>query len=200
MAVSGLTIACGGTASSVRTERLDASTYALECQAPLSRCLVEADTLCRGAPYVVLTGHDRRDLYGSSDGPSQVEVRSSTATIRCDPGRRFSDGSATPGVEKLLPPSAGVATASPSGSGASPPAGAPPAAPSAPSSSAAAAVSAAPPPSADARVCIPGATQQCVGPGACSGGQACLPDGSGFGPCDCGTATGSAGAPTGKQN
>jgi len=36
------------------------------------------------------------------------------------------------------------------------------------------------------QACVPGATQRCVGPGACAGGQACLPDGSGFGPCDCG--------------
>jgi hypothetical protein len=42
-------------------------------------------------------------------------------------------------------------------------------------------------PEAPARACVPGATQACVGPGACSGGQACLNDGSGFGPCDCGT-------------
>lgn len=36
------------------------------------------------------------------------------------------------------------------------------------------------------RVCIPGQSQLCYGPGACKGGQACLPDGSGFSPCDCG--------------
>ena len=34
--------------------------------------------------------------------------------------------------------------------------------------------------------CTPGATQACVGPGACAGGQACLSDGTRFGPCDCG--------------
>jgi hypothetical protein len=34
--------------------------------------------------------------------------------------------------------------------------------------------------------CIAGATQACVGPGGCSGGQACRPDGLGFGSCDCG--------------
>lgn len=37
--------------------------------------------------------------------------------------------------------------------------------------------------------CVPGATQSCVGPAGCVGGQACLPDGSGFSPCDCGGAT-----------
>lgn len=39
-----------------------------------------------------------------------------------------------------------------------------------------------------AAVCTPGATQKCVGPGACDGGQVCLPDGRGFGACDCGGA------------
>lgn len=43
--------------------------------------------------------------------------------------------------------------------------------------------------------CVPGATQACVGAGGCSGGQACLKDGSGFGPCDCGPAPAAAAAP-----
>lgn len=44
-------------------------------------------------------------------------------------------------------------------------------------------------------VCIPNETRICYGPGACEGGQACEADGSGWGPCDCGTGTdGGAGA------
>lgn len=43
-------------------------------------------------------------------------------------------------------------------------------------------------PAAPAHVCTPGATQTCVGPGACQGGQICLARGEGFGPCDCGSA------------
>jgi hypothetical protein len=39
---------------------------------------------------------------------------------------------------------------------------------------------------APSTACTPGTTQHCVGAGACSGGQACLADGSGFAPCDCG--------------
>jgi hypothetical protein len=35
--------------------------------------------------------------------------------------------------------------------------------------------------------CTKGETRACVGAGACKGGQACLPDGSGFGSCDCGS-------------
>lgn len=34
--------------------------------------------------------------------------------------------------------------------------------------------------------CTPGATQKCVGAGACDGGQICKEDGSGYGMCDCG--------------
>jgi hypothetical protein len=36
------------------------------------------------------------------------------------------------------------------------------------------------------RVCVPGVTQACLGPGACSGAQACLPNGTAYGQCDCG--------------
>lgn len=35
-------------------------------------------------------------------------------------------------------------------------------------------------------VCRPGETQRCIGAGACEGGQACAPDGTRYGPCDCG--------------
>jgi len=38
------------------------------------------------------------------------------------------------------------------------------------------------------RLCVPGATQECLGPGACRGAQACSSDGDGYGPCDCGNA------------
>jgi hypothetical protein len=36
------------------------------------------------------------------------------------------------------------------------------------------------------RQCTPGATQMCVGPGGCVGGQACSANGQGFDPCVCG--------------
>lgn len=42
------------------------------------------------------------------------------------------------------------------------------------------------PPSAPKERCTPGATQACLGPGACQGAQACRDDASGFLPCDCG--------------
>ncbi len=47
-----------------------------------------------------------------------------------------------------------------------------------------------------AKTCTPGITQRCFGPGACEGAQSCLPNGSGWGACDCGLAqdAGAAGA------
>lgn len=46
-----------------------------------------------------------------------------------------------------------------------------------------------------ALLCTPGATQRCVGKGACEGGQSCLPDGSGFGPCECADSAPASSAP-----
>jgi hypothetical protein len=58
----------------------------------------------------------------------------------------------------------------------------------APKSAASSEASAAPaPPSRPP--CVPGSTQACTGVGACAGGQVCRPDGAGFGPCECGTAS-----------
>ena len=39
---------------------------------------------------------------------------------------------------------------------------------------------------AGATACIAGSTRECVGPGACRGGQMCRDDGSGWSGCDCG--------------
>lgn len=48
-----------------------------------------------------------------------------------------------------------------------------------------AAPKAAPPPKQ--KLCAPGSTQRCVGPGACEGGQSCNAEGTGYSSCDCGT-------------
>lgn len=39
------------------------------------------------------------------------------------------------------------------------------------------------------QACVPGSTQECTGPGGCKGGQSCNTLGSGFTPCDCGSAS-----------
>jgi hypothetical protein len=43
-------------------------------------------------------------------------------------------------------------------------------------------------PAQPGQACTPGATQACVGPGGCQGGQFCTPDGMAFSSCDCGKA------------
>lgn len=54
----------------------------------------------------------------------------------------------------------------------------------------------APAPPAAPRVCVPGATQACVGPAGCSGGQACSADGTRYGDCNCGSAAAPSSAAT----
>jgi hypothetical protein len=51
------------------------------------------------------------------------------------------------------------------------------------------------PASAPRSACIPGATQACVGPAGCSGGQVCASDGARFDACDCGPAQAAPAAP-----
>jgi hypothetical protein len=48
-------------------------------------------------------------------------------------------------------------------------------------------------------ICRPGETQRCVGPAACSGGQACTADGMSFGPSDCGEPASGHAASTGNS-
>jgi len=55
------------------------------------------------------------------------------------------------------------------------------------------------PPPQSTPVCTTGETRACVGPGACQGGQSCLPDRNGFGACDCGPAPAPAPVPNGAN-
>ncbi len=128
----------------------------LRCGASLDGCVQHAAELCKNRGYVVLSGMSKRQLYGAELGVSQVEVRESELDIACADARGD------------LP---SVLSAQPVTSSAAPLV---PAAPAAIGSG--------------ARVvsCTPGATQRCVGAAACAGGQACLPDGSGYAVCDCG--------------
>jgi hypothetical protein len=119
------------------------------------------DDYCKGASFEVLYGHDEQHLYGSPG--SEVESRTSRAVVHC----------LGPHAKPVAAPARALPAAS--------------AAP-APADAAAPASAAVRPPAA--RACVPGSTQVCVGPGACSGGQACLADGTGFSPCDCGVPAG----------
>jgi hypothetical protein len=148
-------VACGGS-SAARSREVSPGTWELDCSSSIGRCTDEANRLCGGRGYDIVSGYDRAKVYGHEAGESQVEVRMSSLTVVCND----KDG------KSRLPPDA---TTTPP---AAPPAVVPPAAPASASSR--------------SLLCTPGTTQRCFGAGACEGGQSCLADGSGFGPCDCG--------------
>lgn len=131
--------------------------YRLACQGPLSECLLRAEELCKShGGYVVASARDIHELLGHEQGQSQVEVRKSEALVYCG----NSDPSfQRPIVETVQEPVRSLADdkATVQASEAS-----------------------------AHRACVPGATQSCIGPGGCKGGQACAADGARFEPCNCG--------------
>jgi len=140
----------------VSAERRADGTEHLRCRMALPACLVEAERLCQGRHYFVLRAVDEHDYRGGSQ--FRTDTRTSEAIVRCGPAMAWPLG--------VDPTALPAETAAPG------------AAPMAPTR--------APAPSAPPRACVPGSTQGCVGPGACRGGQSCLADATGFGPCDCG--------------
>jgi hypothetical protein len=146
--------------------RLPNGAERLRCHTTLPECLAHADALCKGASYEVLYAKHERSVFGTDQ--SQVEGHSSVAEIHClGPHEK-------PLPAGTDPSSDAASTTTDSGKPSA-------ASTAAPVSSTPPAVAPAPP-----ATCVPGATQTCVGPGACAGGQSCLSDGSGFGACDCG--------------
>ena len=139
--------------------------YSLSCKGPLSDCLHHAERLCRDEGYTVREARSVRERLGGETGQSQVIIEKSDATIYC--------GNSAPHPELRLQRETELPAD---------PAGTPPK-PTTPSP----AVAAAPLAPAATHVCVPGATQACVGPGGCSGGQACSADGARFGDCNCGS-------------
>lgn len=164
--------------SNHEAQRLPDGSVVLECNLSLRTCLAEAERLCREESYTVLAANHVVRHYGADTGDSKVVLRSSSARVRC-----LSRGAEPPSVteDRHLKPAKAPATSTAQPrrvTSAPPPPANEKAAPRAAESSAPAKV----------LVCVPGASQACVGPGGCQGGQVCLADGSGLGPCDCGAA------------
>ncbi|MEO8905200.1 MAG: hypothetical protein ABI488_22175 [Polyangiaceae bacterium] len=143
--------------ASVPAARRADGSWHLKCGASLAACVQRAGELCKDRGYLVLGGMSKKELYGAELGVSQVEGREAELDIAC--ASRRGD---LPTLLSAQPASSVV----------------PPTVPAAPVTL----TSSAP----RAGSCTPGATQRCVGAGACAGGQACLPDGSGYAACDCG--------------
>jgi hypothetical protein len=159
--VGALAAGAAGCAHAVVVEKRDDGTVRLRCATALPACLdAGARTACQGTHYVVLRAVDELNVRGSVT--TSLEDRSSGAIIQCGPEHTWGAlGKPLEDLDKVVAPS--------------------PAAAAAASSSAAGAPAA-------SSACMPGTTRVCVGPAACQGGQACLPSGAAFGPCDCGNA------------
>jgi len=155
--VSTLSALSACSSAAVPAARRADGSWHLQCSGSLVECVQRASDLCRDRGYVVLGGKSQKELYGAELGISQVEERKAELDIVCADHRG------------QLPT---VLSAQAASSAAVPP----------PTPTPVTTASSAPRTSA----CTPGATQRCVGAGACQGGQACLPDGSGFASCDCG--------------
>lgn len=140
-----------------RPVRLGEGSYSLSCKGPLTNCLKHAERLCKDEGYTVSEARDVQERAGSASGQSQVVIQKSDATIHC-------------GAQAARPPIE-LKRAEPLPA----PTAAPPLPPAAPA-----------PAPKPAPLCVPGSTQACIGPAGCSGGQACLPDGSGYETCNCG--------------
>src|SRR5687767_5926837 len=147
----------------LEVSRLPNDANHLRCQSSLAECLSHADALCKGSSYEVLYAKEVRHVFGTDQ--SQVQGQTSEAEVHCL-GLHAKSARAVTGP---------VADGSAGSAGA----------PAAAATSVAAPAPATPP---ARHACVPGATQTCVGPAACAGGQACLSDGSAFGACDCGKA------------
>jgi hypothetical protein len=146
------------TPRAVTIERRPDGMTHLTCKTSLQVCLNEAEALCGHRNYAVTRAFDSHELKGDSTYP--LDVRTSEAFVCCVLGSGWGDMNHDPMAAPLCP---APATAPPA---------TPPAAPATPPS----------------RACTPGASQACVGPAGCKGGQVCAPDGGAFGSCDCGPA------------
>ncbi|HEY2903636.1 MAG TPA: hypothetical protein VGL59_23835 [Polyangia bacterium] len=140
----------------MRIEKVDVDTYRLTCQVPLDECLHQAAANACNNGPYYVV---RAVNEINLQGLQELPkpTPSSEAVIQCGPGRGWGDK-----AKALMSGATRAAQNDPAplrDAGTLP---------------------------ATTQICAPGATQICVGPGACKGGQACLPDGSGFAPCDCG--------------
>ena len=134
--VSFLLVGC---AASLAPARRPDGGWHLKCGPSLAKCTQQADDLCKGRGYVVISGFSKRKLYGAELGVSQVEVREAELDIACADQREglpsVTAGPA-PSAWKLpartdAPPEP-VAPAAPAPAGSSPGLPAPAVAPSAP--------------------------------------------------------------------
>jgi hypothetical protein len=162
LAVSCVALACSRNAHSVRLPGLSPhdEIYRISCEDSIAHCRDEANEVCTGRYRVLETAGApvEPERVSSAPGPSSTGPR--YQRVKWVGQMVVACGDAT---SPLAQDDAPVVSGRASAVGAAP----------------------TPLPPAD-RLCIPGVTQECLGPAACRGAQACLPDGNGYGRCDCG--------------
>lgn len=169
-------LAASGCSPATRAFRLAAPSpdivrYKIICEKSLQHCRTRAEAACQG-PYSTLSSTASRTKpkrISSEPSPRSVGPRYQherwfgTLLVDCHNGTERASAVADRGT---TPPNSAAAS---------------------PSNPAAAGITQSQKPTE--RLCVPGETQACLGPGACRGAQACNPEGLGFLPCDCGNSS-----------
>lgn len=151
-----------GCSAAMPVQRAD-GTYVLDCT-DKKACLKRADLTCGEEGYVVVGAKNNKKRYGAPG--NEIYVGKSVMYIRCNRDRPKDDPELTKAGQWQLPKrNDSPLEAGQKEAGRNTPSSLP------------------------KPTCRPGETQRCIGPAACEGGQACLLDGSAFGPCDCGHTT-----------
>jgi hypothetical protein len=147
-----------GCGGTVRDTVLPEDGHIVTCDKGLRDCVGRAEKICGEKGFTIASGYNAGHVLGGSTSAYRKLVYQGELTFYCG-NREIPKDCSAPEQD----PNAVVQLSS-------------------------AASAPAEPAALPAKACVPGATQQCVGAAACVGGQVCVADGSGFGPCDCGVA------------
>jgi len=82
-----LLVACAQSSTQPPLRKPDGSWH-LKCGASLDNCVRQAEELCKGRGYAVVSGMSKRKLYGAELGVSRYEVREAELDIACADLRR----------------------------------------------------------------------------------------------------------------
>jgi hypothetical protein len=147
----------GCAAPTSQVERRPDGILHFTCQVPLPDCLAVVERVCERQRYAVLRAFDDRNRKGDTVMESIPQLAGDLSVSRSSEAFVRCDRNAAWSVENQALRKAPLGNDT-----------------------------AATPLTAAQAGCTPGASVACVGVGGCKGGQVCAPDGSKFGPCECG--------------
>ena len=112
LVISLLFVACANSTALPPVRKPDGSWH-LKCGATLDNCVKQAEDLCKGRGYVVVSGMSKVSLYGAELGASRYEVREAELDIACADQRRQLPTVVSAPPPQPLPQSAPPAQSSP---------------------------------------------------------------------------------------